>query len=134
MFAPVSQPRFTVPMKGKFQKPTLFPSARTFADAGVDELSVADTIGMASPNESYSLFKTLKAELPDILVAAHFHDTRKMALANIYAALRAGIDRFDSASPAGLAAVPSLQALLEMWRRKMLSICLIGWELNHALT
>ncbi len=99
----------------------------------MDELSVADTIGMASPNESFSLFKTLKAELPDILVAAHFHDTRKMAIANIYAAFKLASTVLIRL-PAGLAAVPSLLALLAMWRRKMLSICLIGWELNHALT
>ncbi|CAM3960028.1 hydroxymethylglutaryl-CoA lyase [Lederbergia lenta] len=76
-----------------------------FADAGVDELSVADTIGMATPAESFSLFSTLKQQLPNIMIAAHFHDTRKMALANIYAALQAGIDRFDT-SAGGLGGCP----------------------------
>ena len=65
---------------------------------GADELSVADTIGMANPQESYALFKILKEEFPNILITAHFHDTRKMAMANIFAALQAGIDRFDTSA------------------------------------
>ena len=72
---------------------------------GADELSVADTIGMANPQESYALFKTLKEEFPNTLITAHFHDTRKMAMANIYAALQAGIDRFDT-SAGGLGGCP----------------------------
>ena len=51
---------------------------------------------MANPVESYDLFKSLKKEFPHTLITAHFHDTRKMAIANIFAALQAGIDRFDT--------------------------------------
>lgn len=47
----------------------------------------------------------LKAEFPGILLTAHFHDTRKLALANILASLQAGIDRFDS-SAGGLGGCP----------------------------
>ncbi len=57
---------------------------------GADELSVADTIGMANPKESYTLFKTLKEEFPNTLLTAHFHDTRKMAMANIYRCTSSG--------------------------------------------
>lgn len=76
-----------------------------FAELGADELSVADTIGMATPKESYRLFSRLKEELPDTLLTAHFHDTRKMALANIFAALQTGVDRFDT-SAGGLGGCP----------------------------
>ncbi|MBO1915278.1 hydroxymethylglutaryl-CoA lyase, partial [Microvirga sp. 3-52] len=60
---------------------------------------------MANPQESYALFKILKDAFPNTLITAHFHDTRKMAMANIYAALQAGIDRFDT-SAGGLGGCP----------------------------
>lgn len=68
-------------------------------------MSVADTIGMANPKESYELFAKLVEAFPDVLVTAHFHDTRRMALANISAALQAGVTRFD-ASAGGLGGCP----------------------------
>ena len=60
---------------------------------------------MANPRESYDLFNLLKTEFPTTLIAAHFHDTRKMGIANILAALQAGIDRFDT-SAGGLGGCP----------------------------
>ena len=60
---------------------------------------------MAAPHESFALFSLLKKEFPHILITAHFHDTRKMALTNIYATLQAGIDRFDT-SAGGLGGCP----------------------------
>ncbi|HEY4552823.1 MAG TPA: hydroxymethylglutaryl-CoA lyase [Bacillaceae bacterium] len=96
---------FYCPYEGKIALDDTVSLCREFAEAGVDELSVADTIGMAVPSESYALFSALKNEFPDMLIAAHFHDTRKMALANIYAALQAGISRFDS-SAGGLGGCP----------------------------
>lgn len=50
-------------------------------------------------------FFTAEKALPDVLITAHFHDTRGMALANIYAALQAGVDRFDT-SAGGLGGCP----------------------------
>ncbi|WP_340085111.1 hydroxymethylglutaryl-CoA lyase [Siminovitchia sp. FSL H7-0308] len=96
---------FYCPYEGKIQDDDTLALCREFVAAGVDELSVADTIGMAAPHESYSLFSRLKEALPDVLLAAHFHDTRKMALANTYAALEAGVNRFDS-SAGGLGGCP----------------------------
>lgn len=96
---------FYCPYEGKQSVEDVITLCREFVDLGVDELSVADTIGKASPIESYELFSRLKQEFPNILLTAHFHDTEKMALANIYAALQAGIDRFDS-SAGGLGGCP----------------------------
>lgn len=96
---------FYCPYEGKIDPSATFALCQRFAALGVDELSVADTIGMANPQESYSLFNTLKQELPDILLTAHFHDTRKMAMANIFATLQAGVDRFDT-SAGGLGGCP----------------------------
>lgn len=96
---------FYCPFEGAVKPEDTLALCRTFVEWGVDELSVADTIGMATPLESYDLFKGLKDAFPDVLMTAHFHDTRKMALANIFAALQAGIDRFD-ASAGGLGGCP----------------------------
>ena len=96
---------FYCPFEGAIDPQDTIDLCRQFVDWGVDELSVADTIGMANPQESYELFSSLKKHFPDVLIAAHFHDTRRMALANAYAALLAGIDRFD-ASAGGLGGCP----------------------------
>ncbi|HEY2419935.1 MAG TPA: hydroxymethylglutaryl-CoA lyase [Neobacillus sp.] len=96
---------FYCPYEGKINERDTMALCRKFVEAGVDELSVADTIGMASPTEAYSLFSKLKAEFTETLLTAHFHDTRKLALANILASLQAGIDRFDS-SAGGLGGCP----------------------------
>lgn len=89
---------FHCPYEGKISPDAALTLCRQFAEAGVDELSVADTIGKATPKESFALFSLLKKQLPAVLITAHFHDTKKMALANIYAALLAGVDRFDSSA------------------------------------
>ena len=96
---------FYCPYEGKIEIEDVVALCKRFVAMGADELSVADTIGMANPRESYELFKTLKEEFPDVLLTAHFHDTRKMAMANIFAALQAGIDRFDT-SAGGLGGCP----------------------------
>jgi len=96
---------FYCPYEGKIDIEDTVALCREFELLGVDELSVADTIGMANPQESYTLFSRLVGEFPDILMTAHFHDTRKMGLANIYAALLAGVERFDT-SAGGLGGCP----------------------------
>lgn len=96
---------FYCPYEGKINETDTIQLCREFVAAGVDELSVADTIGMAAPTEAYSLFSQLKALFPETLLTAHFHDTRKLALANILASLQAGIDRFDT-SAGGLGGCP----------------------------
>ena len=96
---------FYCPFEGAISQEATLALCRQFVDWGVDELSVADTIGMANPKESYELFAKLVEAFPDVLVTAHFHDTRRMALANISAALQAGVTRFD-ASAGGLGGCP----------------------------
>jgi hydroxymethylglutaryl-CoA lyase len=96
---------FYCPYEGKIDEDDTLKLCTEFVHSGVDELSVADTIGMAAPHEAYSLFSKLKQAFPDILLTAHFHDTRKLALANILASLQAGIDRFDT-SAGGLGGCP----------------------------
>lgn len=65
-------------------------------DAGVDAVSLADTVGYADPAMVSSLFERVLRVAGDRLVCGHFHDTRGLALANVYAALQLGITRFDA--------------------------------------
>lgn len=79
--------------------------AAFLAEAGAQELMVADTVGYADPKQVREVFKAVLAEVGDIPVAAHFHDTRGTGLANVSAALDCGIERFD-ASLGGLGGCP----------------------------
>lgn len=96
---------FYCPFEGKINPDSVVELCLRFTEMGIDELSVADTVGKANPRESFELFTKLIDELPKVLLTAHFHDTRKMAIANIFAAMQAGIDRFDS-SAGGLGGCP----------------------------
>ncbi|WP_342560663.1 hydroxymethylglutaryl-CoA lyase [Psychrobacillus sp. FSL W7-1457] len=96
---------FYCPFEGAVDPQKVTELCKEFVSWGVQELSVADTIGMANPKESYELFHTLINEFPHTLITAHFHDTRKMGIANIFAALQAGVSRFDT-SAGGLGGCP----------------------------
>jgi hydroxymethylglutaryl-CoA lyase len=79
--------------------------ALLLAEAGADELVVADTVGYADPAQVRAVFKAVMAAVGALPVAAHFHDTRGTGLANVDAALDCGVRRFD-ASLAGLGGCP----------------------------
>ncbi|PPR24168.1 MAG: Hydroxymethylglutaryl-CoA lyase YngG [Alphaproteobacteria bacterium MarineAlpha10_Bin3] len=80
--------------------------AERFVAAGADEISVADTVGYANPVQVKEMFNAVIGEFGGrVAVAAHFHDTRGLGLANVFAALEAGCTRFD-ASLAGLGGCP----------------------------
>jgi hydroxymethylglutaryl-CoA lyase len=72
---------------------------------GVDEISIGDTIGIATPNQVADLVSLLTKHIDIARLAMHFHDTRGTALANVLAALATGISIFDS-SAAGLGGCP----------------------------
>jgi hydroxymethylglutaryl-CoA lyase len=75
------------------------------AQAGADEICVADTVGFADPAAVRRVFKAVQAAVKPLPVAAHFHDTRGLGLANALAALDTGVIRFD-ACLAGLGGCP----------------------------
>jgi hydroxymethylglutaryl-CoA lyase len=74
-------------------------------DAGVDRVGLADTVGYADPGMVHDLFARVLPIAGDRLNCGHFHDTRGLGLANVYAALEAGITRFD-ACLAGIGGCP----------------------------
>jgi hydroxymethylglutaryl-CoA lyase len=76
-----------------------------FLQLGADEVSVADTIGAANPGQVRALTQTLVERHGTERLSCHFHDTRAMGLANVFAALESGIRKFD-ASIGGLGGCP----------------------------
>lgn len=78
---------------------------RRYDAAGIREISLADTTGMAQPKQVYDVLGVLQAEFPHIAYSMHFHNTRGMALANTLAALQQGVTLYDS-SIAGLGGCP----------------------------
>jgi hydroxymethylglutaryl-CoA lyase len=79
--------------------------ASFLAEAGAEEIMVADTVGYADPRQVREVFEAVLAETGKIPVAAHFHDTRGTGLANVAAAIECSIRRFD-ASLGGLGGCP----------------------------
>ena len=73
--------------------------------AGVDEVGLSDTTGMANPAQVRRLFTRLRAELGERAGAAHMHNTRGLGLANCLAAFDVGVRSFDS-SLGGLGGCP----------------------------
>ncbi len=74
-------------------------------DAGADRVSLADTVGYADPGMVRDLFGEAVRIAGDRFWCGHFHDTRGLGLANVYAALEAGVARFD-ACLAGIGGCP----------------------------
>jgi hydroxymethylglutaryl-CoA lyase len=75
-------------------------------DMGCDELSLGDTIGVATPGHVHELLNLLNEEgMPTNVLGVHFHDTYGQALANTYAALEHGVTTVD-ASAGGLGGCP----------------------------
>lgn len=97
---------FGCPFEGAVARETVLDMARTLADAGPVEISLADTIGVGVPAQVRDLFGALQAELGDeIPLRAHFHDTRNTGIANADAALAAGVQTLD-ASIGGIGGCP----------------------------
>lgn len=78
---------------------------RSFQDAGLDRISLADTAGHATPEDVERLYGEVRSLAPSAELACHFHDTYGLALANCYAALKAGVTSFEG-SVAGLGGCP----------------------------
>jgi hydroxymethylglutaryl-CoA lyase len=74
-------------------------------DAGAEHVGLADTVGYANPLQVSRLFERCLQVAGDRLTCGHFHDTRGLGLANVYAAWQAGVRRFD-ASLGGIGGCP----------------------------
>lgn len=96
---------FGCPMEGEVPQAEVLAWADRFADLGVRGLTICDTTGMAHPDQVSRMCEALRARFPQLQLTLHFHNTRGMGLANVMAAARQGIDRYDG-SLGGLGGCP----------------------------
>ena len=97
---------FGCPFEGAVPAANVVRVARALLDLGADELSIADTIGVGTPNQVVEVVGALDAAGIGLdRYALHFHDTRGTALANIATALQLGVREFDT-SAGGLGGCP----------------------------
>jgi hydroxymethylglutaryl-CoA lyase len=93
------------PFEGKMSPSSVFSVTEQLLDAGASSIVIADTIGAANPLEVNQLMESMACRFDLNQLSCHFHDTRAMGLANVYAAIMAGVRKFD-ASIAGLGGCP----------------------------
>lgn len=87
---------FGCPYEGKVQPDRVFAIAGELKKMGCFEIVLADTVGVANPAQVYRVFSGTGEKVTGVGLAAHFHDTRGLGLANVLAAMQAGVTVFDS--------------------------------------
>ncbi len=96
---------FGCPYEGPVSEKKVIELVQAYLKMGVYEVSIGDTIGVATPKQVRSLLKKLKTKVPLKKIALHMHDTRGTALANVLAGIDLGVRVFDS-SFGGLGGCP----------------------------
>ena len=89
---------FGCTIQGRVEPNEVLRLVRAVLDAGVDTVGLADTVGYADPLAVKTLFERAFEVAGERLACAHFHDTRGLGAANVFAAWQAGIRRFDACS------------------------------------
>jgi hydroxymethylglutaryl-CoA lyase len=87
---------FGCPYEGHVAPERVLALARRLRDAGAQEIGFGDTTGMANPRQVAELFGLWRDGLGQVELTAHFHNTRGQGLANVLAALGAGVRSFES--------------------------------------
>ncbi|WP_175700363.1 hydroxymethylglutaryl-CoA lyase [Burkholderia ambifaria] len=96
---------FGCTIQGRVEPDEVLRCMQALLDAGADRVSIADTVGYAGPAAVRALFERARRVAGERFFCGHFHDTRGLALANVYAALQTGVARFD-ATLAGIGGCP----------------------------
>jgi hydroxymethylglutaryl-CoA lyase len=109
---------FGCPFDGEVPEARVVEIARAAASAGIGEIALADTIGVADPWTVRRRIEAVRAVAPDARLRLHFHDTRRSGLANAYAGVEAG--------------VPSPRTLQATSRRRTSSTCWSGADSRRA--
>lgn len=94
--------------EGEISQQKVVDVARQYLDAGIDELALADSTGMANPEQIKRMLDAILPLAGDVPVVLHLHDTRGLGIANVYAALEMGVQQFDTAF-GGLGGCPFIQ-------------------------
>ncbi len=100
----ISMP-FASPWEGRTPVEDVDAIIEAYLKVGITEISLSDASGMAVPNQVYDLCAHVREKYPQCSWWLHFHNTRGMAMANIMAAMEAGMTQFDS-SFGGLGGCP----------------------------
>jgi hydroxymethylglutaryl-CoA lyase len=88
---------FGCPYEGHVPPERVLEIAARLRDAGAQEVGFGDTTGMANPRQVREFFAAARSSLgPELELTAHFHNTRGQGLANVLAALEAGVESFES--------------------------------------
>jgi len=88
---------FGCPYEGAVPVERVLGIAERLAAVGCEEVGFGDTTGMANPRQVGEFFAAARDALGDVELTAHFHNTRGQGLANVFAALEAGVESFESA-------------------------------------
>jgi hydroxymethylglutaryl-CoA lyase len=96
---------FGCPFEGDVPVEDVVEMARRYRDMGVTKVSLGDTTGMATPPLVRERCRALRAAVPEIDIALHFHNTRGIGLVCVYAGLLEGVTRYES-SIGGLGGCP----------------------------
>lgn len=104
-FVAVLSVAFGCPYEGSVVRERVLDLSGRLIELGAEEITYGDTTGMAYPTQVRELSGAYLERFPETPLRLHFHNTRGMGLANVLAALEAGVDRFD-ASVGGLGGSP----------------------------
>lgn len=104
-FVAVLSTAFGCPYEGAVSPDRVLDLCGRLIELGTGEITFGDTTGMAYPTQVRELSEAYRQRFPEIPLRLHFHNTRGMGLANVLAALEAGVDRID-ASVGGLGGSP----------------------------
>lgn len=96
---------FGCPYEGNVEESVVATMAHELLQLGAYEISIGDTIGIGNPLQTHSLLGEIQKKVHLSKIALHMHDTRGLALANIFVALSMGVSSFDS-SAGGLGGCP----------------------------
>ena len=96
---------FGCTIQGRVEASEVLRLLEAVLDVGVARIGLADTVGYADPAMVQNLFTRALAVAGDRLTCGHFHDTRGLGMANVFAAWQLGIRRFD-ACLAGIGGCP----------------------------
>ena len=91
------QSAFGCGFEGPIDRRKVLDIVKSYLDAGIQTISLADTAGHAQPIQVEQLYSAIRALDPDVQLACHFHNTYGLGLANCYAALKSGVTYFESA-------------------------------------
>jgi hydroxymethylglutaryl-CoA lyase len=91
------QSAFGCGFEGPIDREKVLDIVKRYLDAGIRNISLADTAGHAQPQQVENLYGAVRKLHPDVELACHFHNTYGLGLANCYAALKSGVTYFESA-------------------------------------